>query len=96
MSDLAVAMAIRESPSKNSPTLSLHPWMATFEHRGRVQQPNLVWCGEEQDGDFGSCFKSSYTSSEVSTEQKITDGEYKEIVYRLDGIWRVEPTRPQL
>ncbi|MCC7335876.1 MAG: VWA domain-containing protein [Pirellulaceae bacterium] len=40
------------------------------EHRGRVQQPNLVWCGEEQDGDFDLCFKSSYTSSEVSTEQK--------------------------
>ncbi|MCA9156722.1 MAG: VWA domain-containing protein [Planctomycetales bacterium] len=40
------------------------------EHRGRVQQPILVWCGEEQNADFDLCFKSSYTSSAASTEQE--------------------------
>ncbi|MEO8269004.1 MAG: hypothetical protein ABI557_04740, partial [Aureliella sp.] len=34
------------------------------EHRGRVQKPNLVWCGEDQGNDFELCFKSSYTTSE--------------------------------
>lgn len=39
------------------------------EHRGRVQNPNLVWCGVEQSNDFELCFKSSYTSSAAASYQ---------------------------
>ncbi len=36
------------------------------ENRGRAQNPNLVWCGENQDGDFELCHCSSYSTSPAS------------------------------
>ena len=63
-------MAIRESPFKE-----LAGFVATAvdgyvrEHRGRVQNPNLVWCGEDQDNDFELCVKSNYTTTAASSYQ---------------------------
>lgn len=39
------------------------------EHRGRVQNPNLVWCGNEQNIDFELCFESRYSASATSGYQ---------------------------
>ncbi|WP_197355371.1 vWA domain-containing protein [Aureliella helgolandensis] len=49
------------------------------EHRGRVQNPHLVWAGENQDNDFELCFRSTYAASDSagfrgnSKIQKVTD-----------------------
>ncbi len=39
------------------------------EYRGRVQNPNLVWCGEDQAQDFDLCYQSAYGTSAASTYQ---------------------------
>ena len=39
------------------------------EHRGRSQQPQLVWCGEDQTQDFELCYESNYATSAASSYQ---------------------------
>ena len=39
------------------------------EHRGRVQNPGLVWSGESQDNDFELCFQSNYSSTTGASYQ---------------------------
>lgn len=52
------------------------------EHRGRVQNPSLVWCGNDQDIDFELCFESSYTASAASGYQP------NPRIKRLSEAWR--------
>lgn len=42
------------------------------EHRGRVQNPGLVWSGESQENDFELCFQSNYSSTAGASYQPNT------------------------